>query len=89
MNEQITFHQRGWEEYLYWQAQDKKTLRKINQLIQDVVRNGYNGIGKPEALTGNLAGFWSRHIDDTNRFVYRIIEGRIEIAQCKGHYNDK
>lgn len=76
----------AWEDYLYWQSQDKKTLRRINQLIQDINRNGNTGIGKPEALTGNLAGFWSRRIDDTNRLVYRIKDGTVEIAQCRGHY---
>jgi len=79
----------AWEDYLYWQAQDKKTLKRINQLIQDIDRNGNNGIGKPEALSGNLAGFWSRRIDEINRLVYRIKDGRLEIAQCRSHYGDK
>jgi toxin YoeB len=79
----------AWEDYLYWQAQDKKTLKRINQLIQDIDRNGNNGIGKPEALSGNLAGFWSRRIDEINRLVYRIKGGRLEIAQCRSHYGDK
>jgi toxin YoeB len=80
---------KAWEEYLYWQSQDKKTIKRINQLLSDIDRNGYKGIGKPEALSGDLAGFWSRHIDDKNRLVYRIINNKIEIAQCKGHYSDK
>ena len=80
---------RAWEDYLYWQTQDKKTLKRINQLIKDIERGEYVGIGKPEALSGYLSGFWSRRIDDTNRIVYRIIDGKIEIAQCKGHYDDK
>ena len=79
----------AWEEYLYWQTQDKKTLKRINQLIQDIDRNGNNGIGKPEALSGNLAGFWSRRIDETNRLVYRIKDGQLEIAQCHSHYGAK
>jgi toxin YoeB len=79
----------AWEEYLYWQTQDKKTLKRINQLIRDIDRNGNNGIGKPEALSGNLAGFWSRRIDETNRLVYRIKDGQLEIAQCYSHYDDK
>jgi toxin YoeB len=79
----------AWEEYLYWQTQDKKTLKRINQLIRDIDRNGNNGIGKPEALSGNLAGFWSRRIDETNRLVYRIKDGQLEIAQCHSHYGDK
>lgn len=62
----------AWEDYLYWQTQDKKTLRKINLLIQDIVRNGYNSIGKPEPLKGNLAGWWSCRIDGTHRLVFRI-----------------
>lgn len=79
----------AWEDYLYWQSQDRKTLRRINHLILDIDRNGNAGIGKPEALSGNLAGFWSRRIDDTNRLVYRIRNGQIEIAQCRTHYGDK
>ena len=78
---------RGWEDYLYWQTQDKKTLRKINKLVIDIERNGYAGIGKPEPLSGNLAGWWSRRIDDANRIVYRLKDGNVEISQCKGHYN--
>jgi len=83
------WEERAWDEYTYWQTQDKKTLKRINQLLKDIDRNGYNGIGKPEALSGDLAGFWSRRIDDMNRIVYRIQDDKIEIAQCKGHYDDK
>lgn len=79
----------AWEDYLYWQSQDKKTLKRINQLLKDIDRNGYEGIGKPEPLSGNLSGFWSRRIDDKNRIVYRIFNDRIEIAQCGSHYRDK
>lgn len=79
----------AWEDYLYWQSQDRKTLRRINQLILDIDRNGNTGIGKPEPLSGNLAGFWSRRIDESNRLVYRIRNGQIEIAQCRTHYGDK
>ena len=79
----------AWEDYLYWQNQDKKTLKRINQLLKDIDRNGYEGIGKPEPLSGNLSGFWSRRIDDKNRIVYRIFNDRIEIAQCGSHYRDK
>jgi toxin YoeB len=78
----------AWEDYVYWQRQDKKTLKRINQLIQNVDRNGNNGIGQPEALSGNLAGFWSRRIDETNRLVYRIKSGQLEIVQCRSHYGD-
>lgn len=76
----------AWEEYLYWQNQDKKTLKKINLLIKDIDRNKYEGLGKPEPLKHELQGFWSRRIDETNRLVYRIKDGNIEIAQCKTHY---
>ena len=79
----------AWEDYLYWQMQDKKTLKRINQLIKDIERNGYDGIGKPEPLKGDLSGFWSRRIDDKNRIVYRIRDEIIEIAQCGSHYRDK
>jgi toxin YoeB len=79
----------AWEDYLYWQTQDKKTLKKINNLIKDIDRNGYSGIGKPEPLIGDLSGWWSRRIDETNRIIYRISNGNIEISQCKGHYNDR
>ncbi len=78
----------AWEDYLYWQTQDKKTLKRINQLLQDADRNGYNGIGKPEMLKGNLNGFCSRRINDVDRLVYRITDNIMEIASCKGHYND-
>lgn len=80
---------KGWENYLYWQAQDKKTLKRVNQLIRDIERNGHDGIGKPEALKGALCGWWSRRIDEVNRLVYRLREdGAVEIAQCRGHYGD-
>lgn len=78
----------AWEDYLYWQTQDRKTLKRINQLIQDIARNGYDGIGKPEPLRGDLSGWWSRRIDEANRLVYRIHNGIIEIAQCRSHYHD-
>ncbi len=86
----LVFLQEGWEDYLYWQGQDKKMLRKINLLLQDISRNSFEGLGKPEPLRGNLTGWWSRRIDDSNRLVYRIQgNGNIEIAQCRGHYKDK
>lgn len=83
------WYDEAWEDYLYWQTQDKKILKRINQLLQDISRNGYNGIGKPEPLKGNLSGWWSRRIDETNRLIYRINNDQIEIAQCRCHYNDK
>jgi len=79
----------AWSEYLYWQTQDRKTLKRINQLLQDIDRNGYDGIGKPELLKHECQGFWSRRIDEANRLVFRIENGQIEIAQCGAHYKDK
>lgn len=80
----------AWADYLYWQTQDRKTLRKINQLIQDIERNGVlAGLGKPEALKGNLQGEYSRRIDDANRLVYHMEDGRIYILYCRGHYGDR
>lgn len=88
MSEAISFKQDAWAEYLYWQTQDKKTLKRINVLLKDISRNPFEGIGKPEALKGDFSGYWSRRIDDTNRLVYRVKDGQIEIYQCKGHYDD-
>jgi len=86
----INFTETGWGDYLYWEGQDKKTLKQINKLIADIERNGYDGIGKPEPLIGDLSGWWSRRIDEKNRLVYRLINDEaIEISQCKGHYGDK
>lgn len=82
------FTERAWEEYCYWQNQDRKTLKRINQLLIDIKRNEFAGIGKPEPLKNDLSGFWSRRIDEANRIVYRIVNEQIEIVQCKGHYND-
>ncbi|MCL2669546.1 MAG: Txe/YoeB family addiction module toxin [Syntrophaceae bacterium] len=79
----------AWADYLYWQTQDKKTLKRINNLLKDIDRQPFSGIGKPEPLTGNLSGYWSRRIDDSNRIVYRIKDSRIEIIQCSTHYHNK
>jgi toxin YoeB len=84
-----TWYEEAWEDYLYWQTQDKKTLKKLNKIIEDTERNPYEGIGKPEPLKYEWSGSWSRKIDDGNRFIYRIKDGKLEIAQCKEHYNDK
>ena len=84
----IIFTEQAWQDYLYWQTQDKKTLRRINQLLQDISRNGYTGIGKPEPLKHDLTGYWSRRIDEVNRLVYRITGDTIEVLQCRGHYKD-
>ena len=83
----ILFSEAAWEDYLYWQTQDKKTLRRINQLLWDILRDPFAGIGKPEPLKGELSGYWSRRIDDCNRIVYRAKENVVEVLQCRGHYS--
>ena len=83
------FADTGWEDYLYWQTEDRKTLKKINQLINDVARNGNEGIGKPEPLSGDLSGYWSRRINDKDRLIYRIDENNIYILACRYHYRDR
>jgi toxin YoeB len=84
----LIFKQTAWEDYLYWQVQDKKTIKRVNQLLKDIDRNGYEGLGKPEPLKGELSGWWSRRIDEVNRLVYRVKDDCIEIAQCGTHYRD-
>ena len=79
---------RAWEDYLYWQFQDRKTLRRINALIKDISRDTFGGIGKPEPLKGNLNGMWSRRIDEENRIVYYEENGILYIVSCRGHYDD-
>ena len=79
----------GWEDYLYWQNEDRKILKRINELIKDVNRNGFKGIGKPEPLEENWKGYWSRRIDSKHRLVYKMEDGVITIAQCRSHYGDK
>ena len=81
-----SWYDKAWDDYLYWQSQDKKTLKRINQLIRDTERNPFHGLGKPEPLKGDLSGFWSRRIDDTNRLVYRVNHDLLEILSCKRHY---
>lgn len=83
----VLWEDRAWDDYLYWQKQDKRTLKKINELIKDIKRNTFEGIGKPEPLRDSLSGFWSRRIDDTNRIVYYEKSGIIYIVSCKGHYD--
>ena len=78
----------AWNQYLLWQTQDRKTIKRINALLQSIERNGYDAIGKPEPLKGNRTGWWSVRIDDSNRLVFKIAEGILKIASCKGHYGD-
>lgn len=78
----------AWEDYLYWQTQDKKTLKRINLIVNDISRDPFDGIGKPEPLKGNLVGFWSRRIDETNRIIYAVEEDTVLIFSCRGHYDD-
>ncbi len=78
----------AWADYLYWQSQDRKTLKRINALLRDIERGSFDGIGKPEPLRGDLSGCWSRRIDETNRLVYRISGEMLEIVSCKGHYDN-
>ena len=85
----ILWVDKAWKEYLDWQTQDKKTLKRINTLLKDIDRNGYNSIGKPEPLKGDLSGYWSVRIDDQNRIVFRINNNNLEIIQCGTHYRDK
>ncbi len=84
----LTFTEKAFEEYLYWQTQDKKTLKRINTLLKEIARDPFDGIGKPEQLRGDMSGLWSRRIDEVNRLVYRVTDEQIEIYQCKGHYSD-
>lgn len=78
----------AWEDYVYWQTQDRKTLKRVNAILKDIERSYFDGIGKPEPLKGELSGFWSRRIDAANRIVYRINNGLLEILSCRGHYDD-
>jgi toxin YoeB len=76
----------AWDDYVYWQGQDKKTLKRINQLVKDTQRTPREGVGKPEPLKANLTGFWSRRIDETNRLVYEVAGAQINIVSCRYHY---
>ena len=83
---ELVFQTHGWEDYLYWQQQDKKILLRINELIKDTLRSPFKGIGKPEPLKGDLSGCWSRRITDEHRLVYAIRKKRLHILQCRFHY---
>ncbi len=86
MDRKLAWTEEAWKDYLYWQTQDKKTLKRINKLISDTMRQPFKGIGKPEPLRENLSGFWSRRIDDTNRLVYAVDDSFITIISCRYHY---
>jgi len=83
------FSEKAFAEYIYWQKQDKKTLNRINNLLKDIDRNGYNCIGKPEPLKGDKSGWWSVRIDEKNRLIFKIENEIVEITQCGTHYGDK
>lgn len=83
------FTTNGWKDYIHWQTEDRKILRKINTLLEDISSNGNEGIGKPEALSGNLSGYWSRRINDKDRLIYKIDDTNIYILACKYHYSDQ
>lgn len=85
----LGWEEKAWDEYLYWEKQDKKIFNKINQLVKDIKRNPYSGLGKPEQLKGNLSGWYSRRIDEVNRIIYCEKDGEIIIASCQGHYKFK
>ena len=82
------FSDNGWKDYLYWETEDRKTRKKINKLMEDIARHGNEGIGKPEPLRGNLAGYWSRRINDKDRLIYRIDEKNIYVLACRYYYSD-
>ncbi|MFO7884800.1 MAG: Txe/YoeB family addiction module toxin [Desulfobacteraceae bacterium] len=86
MNRKLAWTEEAWKDYIFWQTQDKKTLKRINKLINDTMRLPFEGIGKPEPLRENLSGFWSRRIDDTNRLVYAVDDNYITILSCRYHY---
>jgi len=86
MPRRLVFTAAAWEDYLYWQGQDRKTLKRINLLIQDALRNPFTGLGKPEPLRESLSGLWSRRIDSTHRLVYVIERNDLAIIACRYHY---
>lgn len=82
----LVWDSKAWQDYLYWQGQNKKTLKRINKLIQNTLKTPFEGIGKPELLKESLSGYWSRRIDETNRLVYRVTNDYIKIISCRYHY---
>jgi toxin YoeB len=83
----FVFTELSWEDYLFWQKNDKQKSKRINELLKDFSRNPYEGISKPEPLRFNYAGFWSRRIDDEHRLIYRVVDDEIQIAKCRFHYD--
>jgi toxin YoeB len=86
MSRVLSWTDESWKDYLYWQSQDRKTLKRINKLIEETKRTPFEGIGKPEPLKANLSGYWSRRIDEKNRLVYSVEEDSIIILSCRFHY---
>ena len=86
MDKPLLFMPQAWEEYLYWQTQDKKTLKRINKLLQAIVRDSFAGLGKPEPLRNDKSGYWSRRVDESNRIVYKVTDTSIVIISCRHHY---
>ncbi len=86
MTRRLAWTQEAWDDYIYWQKQDQKTLKRINRLIDAAIREPFAGLGKPECLRENLAGFWSRRIDETNRLVYAVDERYLTVISCRYHY---
>ncbi|QQD25065.1 Txe/YoeB family addiction module toxin [Venatoribacter cucullus] len=82
----LIFSEHAWEDYLYWQKTDKRTLNRINSLIKETLRNPFEGIGKPEPLKHNLTGYWSRRINEEDRMVYKVTDDALLIAQLRYHY---
>ena len=86
MTKKLAWTDAAWSDYLYWQGQDKKTLKRINKLIVETIKKPFIGIGKPEPLRENLAGFWSRRVDESNRLVYAVNDEYLTIIACRYHY---
>lgn len=82
----LIWDENAWDDYLWWQTEDRRTLKRINLLIQDIARNGNEGIGKPEALKHGMSGYWSRRITDEHRLVYKVVDDEVRVASCRYHY---
>ena len=89
MSKAVKFSSLAWEQYRYWQANDRKTVGKINRLIDDIDRTGNDGIGKPEPLAGDLSGYWSRRINEKDRLIYSFDDTTVNVLSCRFHYGDK